>query len=375
MERLGIYPFSAECLPILQHIGLLSQRYRLTALLSPVGWGWVGQSFAADTYGNPIVVQPPGEVALADVDVLLVTAFPHTEKFEEECVYNLCSWAPRLSALLCSEPLFKDDWQRLNEACRASGCALRAPNFTATGLDYGVSLSQGDREPLWSLPVPILAVAGLWEGTDKFEVSLSLREKFLQAGYKVTQIGSRGYCELLGFHSFPQFMFYAGIDEAEKILLFNHYLANLIRQEDPDIAIVTVPGAVQGYNERIPHRSGILAYEVLQAMTVDYLTLCVFYHTEVGAFAQQLSDACRYKFGCPVDCFHMATCFVNDTDTNEYGEIRLNLASHEMVTETLTRQEDTAPIPAVHIWNEKDRQRLFNSIVENLGIDYSCREV
>ena len=82
-------------------------------------------------------------------------------------------------------------------------------------------------------------IVGTGANTGKFDIQLRVREMFLSGGYKVSQIGSKSYCELWGFHSFPDFM-NKTLNAAEKIVRFNHYVNYIANSEDADIVIVGV---------------------------------------------------------------------------------------------------------------------------------------
>lgn len=54
--------------------------------------------------------------------------------------------------------------------------------------------------------IPVVFIAGITPYTEKFHVQLALRKHLLDDGYKVSQIGSKAFCNLFGFHAYPAFM-------------------------------------------------------------------------------------------------------------------------------------------------------------------------
>lgn len=105
----------------------------------------------------------------------------------------------------------------------------------------------------------------------KFEIQLSIRENLQSKGYKISQIGSRNYCEFLGFHSFPGFMYNRNLSESEKIILFNNYIKRLENDENPDLIVIGIPGGIMKRNDTFTSYFGIFAYEISQAVTPDYV--------------------------------------------------------------------------------------------------------
>ena len=235
-----LYPYAKEAEPIARHADLLKEM-QLTALISPRSFGYVGSAVAlAD--GEALLVTDDIMEAAGKADVLLVPEFSASARTEAGYIDRLCRLAPHLRTLLCAARLRPQSRERLAECCAAHGCALRFP--TGDTMFTGAQAAGLDRLEL--LTVPIVLVAGMWEGTDKFEVSLSLRQKLLADGYRVSQIGARSYCELFGFHSFPAFMYDPTVDETQKILLFNRFVYAVCREEKPDILLLTIPGGIQG---------------------------------------------------------------------------------------------------------------------------------
>ena len=94
-------------------------------------------------------------------------------------------------------------------------------------------------------------VASVIENTNKFDVQLGLRKFLQEEGYKVSQIGTKEYCELFGFHAIPEFMYANQLSEADKIVWFNRICKSIELQEKPDIFIIGVPGATMVFNETI----------------------------------------------------------------------------------------------------------------------------
>jgi peptide maturation system protein (TIGR04066 family) len=127
----------------------------------------------------------------------------------------------------------------------------------------------GEDDLTLDIDTPVIFVLGTGERTNKFEIQLALRENMMKMGYKASQVGTREYCELLGFHSFPRFMFGNGISEISKIASFNRFIKSLERDECPDVIIIGVPRGIMPFNNRLPNGYGILAYEVSQAVTPD----------------------------------------------------------------------------------------------------------
>ena len=213
VHQLGIYPFSTEAVPLVRHSELLDQ-YRISALVSPKSWGYENQIFEVGAVR--LLVSSSLEKTLPQMDTLFVPELQVSEIVEKQIINNICGAAPHLHMIHCVGKMKDQNLIQLKNACKKANCSLNILSSAKQSLEfYGIKREHSG--VLQQISVPVVAVAGLWENTDKFEVTLSLREHLLKEGYRVSQVGSRPYCELFGFHSFPEFMFDSSIDERDKI--------------------------------------------------------------------------------------------------------------------------------------------------------------
>ena len=127
-----------------------------------------------------------------------------------------------------------------------------------------------------NITIPVITVMGIGENCSKFETQLFLRRLFLDAGFRVSQIGSRKCCELLGFHSFPDFMFERKYNEIEKITAFNNFVYEIQQNEKTDILILGIPGGIMPYDEKHDNHYGITCFEVFSALRTDFNILNIW---------------------------------------------------------------------------------------------------
>lgn len=55
---------------------------------------------------------------------------------------------------------------------------------------------------------------------------------------------------MLGFYSFPSFMYDSNISEVNKVLMFNRFVRKIEKVEAPDIIIIGIPGGIMPYNRQ-----------------------------------------------------------------------------------------------------------------------------
>lgn len=159
------------------------------------------------------------------------------------------------------------------------------------------------------LEVPVIFVAGVTPYTEKFHVQLALRKRLLDNGYKVSQIGSKEYSGLFGFHSYPLFMS-EPMDNTKRILLFRKYVKYIELKEQPDIIVIGIPGGIMGINKKHHFDFGMTAYMVSQAVEPDYVIMNMLYgQNYTKEQLEEINQCCKYKLNFEIDSFHLSNSF------------------------------------------------------------------
>jgi len=366
-ERVGIFPYSTEIDSFLKHIQMLKPSYQVCALISPRGWGLSGQIVASGCGKKEWAINSDFESIINEIDTLFIPEFNVDDAVETQLIEEIAIVIPRLKRVISSAKLIERNISRLRETCELSGCRFEDLNRLRNPEDYGLTRYIGINPPLERVKVPVVAVAGLWEETDKFEVSLALREKLINNGYCVTQIGSRNCCEMLGFHSFPGFLLDAKICAVDKVVYLNRWIKQLESSEKPDIILLSVPGCIQNLNESFTRGFGILHHFVFQAVTVDFLLFCTMYDFDSIKFLQELSLICKYRFGAEVDCFHMSNLCFDLMSSHERNKVIVNHVHRNTVNEALERSFTNSPIPILNLTDRISLDRLYEMVIDKLS--------
>jgi len=154
-----------------------------------------------------------------------------------------------------------------------------------------------------------------------------------------------------------------------KILLFNRYVKRLEVAEKPDIIILGVPGAVQNLSEKFTMGFAVTPYLTFNAVLVDYLILCSFFEISEDFFCK-ISTMCEYKFGCPVDCFHISDVIVDMMSSEEKKIIITKVLNRDFTKQKLAELKD-AEIQKFNILEPKNEVRLFDLITEKIAADFT----
>lgn len=365
-EKIGIYPFNNDCNVFIQHSDLVSSEYKVCELASLKGWGFTGKK--VQLYSEDIQIKSSPQEFEQTVDLLFVPEFEVSQQVENIIVNEITNYIPKVSKIKCFAKLTDDNLLRLKSKCSELGAILYYAYEADKNDNYKQYLKK-DEVHLEQIDVPIIAVAGMWENTDKFKTSLVIRDKLLKEGYKVSQIGSRKYCELFGFHSFPDFMLNPEVSEIKKPLLFNRYIKMIADNEKPDVIIIGVPGSIQAFNEKHTNRFGILPYLVFQSVLVDFLVMCTFYENTSSEFLDEVLNLCKYRLSCTVDMFHMSNLFFDMDETVEKGLVTTNKLPLEMVERTIKEKFSESKLPVINIYEKDSVDKLYKMILDKLSND------
>ena len=207
---------------------------------------------------------------------------------------------------------------------------------------------------------PIISIFGLSPNSQKFELQLYLSQVFMNTGYKVGQIGSRHGCEILGFHSYPDFMTNKMYTEKEKIYLYNNFIKEIELNENPDVIIISAPNAIMPLSNQQHFNFGIDAYEICNAIRSDFVILTALNGEYNDDFYQEITTVCKYKHNFEIDMF-----FISD-----YVAISHSLEDEQVSFSKTDVKKNISE--TFKVCNSTDIQNdTLANIVENTLLDYN----
>lgn len=370
-EKLLIYPYGFEFAPVIRNRQLL-HNYEIVHLISPIGFAIKGEDAGVVDGGSKInkSVKTDFNKYIDECDTLLVADCNVTDKYKKIVYDNILIAINKGKNIICTLELDRQQIDEIKKKAELNNVYFkyygRFPKQDSCGYNYWT-------EEIFEIEVPVVFVAGVTENTNKFEIQLNLKKQLDKLGYKVSQIGTRHYCELLGIHSFPSFMIDSKLSESDKIILFNRFLKEIEEKEMPDIIIIGIPGGLMPFNKKYTNKFGILAYEVSQAVTPDFAMLSVLYEELESKYFDMINTLTKYRFGFEVDCFNLSNAQFNLASSKENKKIRYNFLNSEFIDNKKSEYIDYGK-PVYHIFNEDDRNRMIDVLIDTLS-SYSSSEI
>ncbi len=246
-----------------------------------------------------------------------------------------------------------EQYETINNICRKSGVDF--------DIITGLQVEDNKYLPkIYTINTPIIVVAGINEAIDKFETQLLLRKYFVNAGYKVSQIGTKRFSSLFGMYAFPEFM-YQDIQEQDKIIRFNTLCKSIEKKENPDIIIVGIPGGIIPINNEFTNKFGMTAIEIGYSINADIMVLNINYDDYADDFYDEMSLLVKYKFNIDSLYFGMTNHKIDFQRSREANILRFVTVDMEKIKCKISQNNNVYEVTEYGI-NE-----LYNKIVEELS--------
>lgn len=362
-ERLLIYPYNMEFTPVLRHRSLLAG-YEISCLVSPNGWGFTGKDAGIADRGPDIgiLVSWDFEKSLDLCDTVMIVE-SHLHFDFEKYIFNKIKLATKLKKnIICSLKLNEDVIKEISSMCNCEGVYFKYFDETQNVIPEEIAI---DNESIEEINTPVILTVGIAEKTNKFEIQLALRDKIQKLGYKISQIGTRSYCEMMGFHSFPLFMYGNAISDVNKVSMFNRFIKKIEKTEEPDVIIIGVPGGIMPFNRKITNKFGLLAFEISQAVVPDVVIASLLYENSKPEGFDEYTNLFKYKLGFEVDFFNITNMQFDWLRANEeYVKSYISL-DYKFIDEKKVKYSSNI-IPVLNILNEDDSNYMADKTIEKL---------
>lgn len=367
MKKAIIYPYNVLVTELIRYRDL-TEDFEIVAAVSPVGIGTEGVDCASLDNGEEteLYITHNYAGALDKCDTVIIAEysfcfFSSVDDFER-IVYDKVMEAMKRGKNIVSMHSFSN-YENLYRAAEKYNVNYKVIAEMQQIEDIYYTQNP-DFMSLHNIDVPIITIVGLHEETNKFGIQLELRKLFMKSNIKILQVGSKQYCELLGFYSFPSVMLDNRLSEERKIIYFNHFLYNLVKKEMPDVIIIGIPGGIVPISMRLHQHFGILVYEVGCSIQSDYTILTIPAISTNNFDFNNIGELLASKLGCTYNCIAMSNNTIDYNDLfSEYRIANYNRYNIETVDEILSHNESYNLI--YNAASTKGKFEIFREIQSN----------
>ena len=368
-KKAMLYPFSMDTVSIPRYRNLLCE-YELVSVVAPAGLAMEGIDCCVIDEGpfSGMIVSNSFENALESCDAVIAAEYEFLDnrRFFDKVIERLKTAMTKEKDIFCT--MFLEAQILEDLTCFAN---MNHVNFVyAADQVNGTEAILKQNMYIQTIETPIVVVTGLCDNCLKFELQLAIRDSFLRKDIRVSQIGSRHYSELFGFHSFPGFMFENQYTEEEKILAFNQYIRDLERNENPEVIVIGIPGGIMQYSGRVLNGFGVKAYEVGCAISSDYTILAIPCEGIDNEYVDILSQILKYRNNMILDCICIANTHYNDESIKNLNLLpQIEIMSDHYVD--LMRSNYNGSLPLFKSYDSLQRtlmvEGIYNQLVQNVG--------
>ncbi|MGE5630834.1 MAG: TIGR04066 family peptide maturation system protein [Caulobacteraceae bacterium] len=364
-----IYPYDNESSFLFKYNDL-NMKFDAAVAVAPNGWGLTGKDVGKISGSGHIGIKVNNsfEDCYGGSDSIIIADSNMELNFD--IIYdNIANEVKKGKNVICMKRLEEEHYQSLYDICRSNGTAFEY----LKGDDRMIAAGVYD-ETLLDIKSPVIFVAGVTRRTGKFDLQLALRKEMLEAGYKVSQIGTKNFCEIFGFHSFPDFMYSSTMNEATKIIMFNRFVKAVESSEKPDVIIIGIPGGVMPINKQFTDGFGVLAFLAAQAVKPDAAILSVLYEDYLPEYFREIDNFCKYRFGYNVDCFNLSNIKFDYQQSGDSGKKCYSVIDSSFINEKAEKCSSCGK-PVYNLLNSIDMKNMSTHIINLLSGDENIKDI
>lgn len=181
---------------------------------------------------------------------------------------------------------------------------------------------------LHDINVLVIYCIGETDDNQQIDVQLQIHKEFAKHGYNVVSYSYNDNTNLFGFVNISSII----NNEDKKTLIFkyNYLLWQTSRKKDTDLIIVSIPGGIMPYSNKLVGNFGLISYYMALEATPDYAVYNACYGEYKKEFFIEFNNIFKYRFGYEVDSWFMTNRLFDKLESVEH----LNIVLRNVMKET-----------------------------------------
>lgn len=368
-KRALIYPYDCEstCLIRFNH---LNKIFDIVGIVSPRGWGLTDKDAGIADGGDMIGLRVENGFEVYDdndYDAIALVDSCRELDFENIIYPKLESLIAKGKDIICLKEVDASQLKLMKDLCDKYDTSFQ--HFSCDWEPIKPNMTN-----IFNIEVPIVFVLGLGDRTQKFNIQLSIWEGLKNLGYNVSQIGSKNYSNIFGFHPFPSFMFSKNLKEQDKVILFNRMVKKIEIEEKPDVIVIGIPGGIMAINKDITQGFGILPYLICQAVKADISILSVYYDEYNAKFFREIEILAKYRFGTLIDCFNISNIKIDYLETENSKEMSYIMLDTDFIDRKKNNYVGVTKA-IFNVLNKNDQNNMTRYIINTLSVNETIKLV
>ena len=288
-KKAFVYPFTHEILPIVRDRDRLPLPFDIVELVSPKSLGYEDVD-AGELDGQGEVgldIHRDFHRAIEQCGAVWFVEGPFSEKIRQDLIYKANEALAEELDVYYASPLENRQREILEENARFFGVKFSYCCYAdQTAMEDTISKMTKEH---YSPHTPILYISEATPTLCCCEVFFSLVERYKQYGYKVCGIMDRPYAEMIGFHTFPRYLF-SEERGSTALVKYNNMIRHWEREETPDLFIIQMPPTLDRDFVELNYKlskSAVFA----RSLSADFTVLCLPSNID---FSEHLNLLCYF---------------------------------------------------------------------------------
>ena len=341
-KKLAFYPMTRDTCAAARHLSLM-QGYILTQLFVPAYMKLNRMDISSIDGGNfsSVSLTEYNKELISDLDTLFLE---YDENIDDLSLY--------LEVVSDAEEMGK-------EIILSRQLSEKINKKTITWPEDKPFVENPETDRLLDVQVPVVTVLSQGMYTDQFATELALRKNFLDAGYKVSQIGSREISRFFGFQSIPDFI-YEHRDSYDLILRFNRYVKEIVDSELPELLIIGVPGAIMKFNDRLLNGLGVLPFVISNAVRSDVSVMCMNFNQYKKETFEEMFMFGQYRLDSLIQFINIANTSASPDVYMDNLKLNFTDLDSEFVLQNIQQSMECGNY---HVFNALDSESALNACI------------
>ncbi|NRT74800.1 TIGR04066 family peptide maturation system protein [Clostridium beijerinckii] len=372
-KKVLIYPFSNKFFPVIKAIINREDEYEIVSAVTPKTWFLARENDDVSKINNSdplgIIISNNFEEEIKKCNTVII-ADCNNEKIIYRDIVNKIKVSIEFNKnIICCFKLEDKDILEINELCQNSNLKfeyLNEPDESYEAIDIFKKQIANNYTKIYKPDSTVIFVGKLLDELESAFSLVSISENYKKEGYNVVTISLNNNCKIMGYISFPSFIFESNTSIEEKIFLFNCFIDKIEKKHRPDVIIVELPGGMLKYSDIITNGFGVYPYLISQAISNDYFVLVTPFDEIDEEYYEKLSECFWYRFGFKIDVVNMLNATLDTAYSIEQRKVILNYLPIQNVNKIISKKFENSKISVLNPLNNIDCEKMFRESLSTL---------
>ncbi|MBU5425827.1 hypothetical protein KQI41_05315 [Tissierella pigra] len=360
-DKILIYPFSYKAFSIVK---LLVENKFNIIVATEDGTGLIGKdiAFSVNRKKSDVSVLKYSDELLEEVDLLFIPEGYIGDPINEG-TKDVLQKAIKTNKRIISSLKLDEENKHLLEYSKYIDL-LTTKNLK---IDSYLTRIKENRLSFFIPNIPVIYVGGVFDIVDNNYITISLKQKFKENGYRACCIMADNSGKLFDCLTFPKNFINNGLSIEDRIMELNNYIRACVELIKPHVIIIQIPFGMIRYNKYFENSFGSYAFMISQAIKSDYFICASTPELIDSRYFKELSSIFDRQFNSAIDALHISNCELDIPMINRASKVEVIFSNESKINDIIGNLNKDLNFKVFNVFMEKDLENLFQDIIEQLG--------